>query len=73
MFLDTSGLLFYLHRDEPAHERAVMHMDAARRMITHNYVLVEFIALADARRIPRRRRYRSSSTSANIRMWKSAV
>lgn len=53
MFLDTSGLFCYLHRDESPHSRAVELFDAARARLTHNYVLAEFVALATARRLPR--------------------
>lgn len=54
MLLDTSGLLCLFHRAEPLHEQAmVLYKDASVR-ITHNYVLAEFVALATARRLPRR-------------------
>ncbi|MCC6357729.1 MAG: type II toxin-antitoxin system VapC family toxin [Phycisphaerales bacterium] len=53
MFLDTSGLLCYLHRDEPPHSRAVALFDAGQTRLTHNYVIAEFVALATARRLPR--------------------
>jgi uncharacterized protein len=54
MFVDTSGLLCYLHRDEPQHGEAVRLMETAESKLTHNYVIAEFIALAAARRLPRR-------------------
>ncbi|NOT00355.1 MAG: type II toxin-antitoxin system VapC family toxin [Phycisphaerales bacterium] len=53
MFLDTSGLLCYLHRDEPQYAEAVAHFDASQSKLTHNYVIAEFVALASARRFPR--------------------
>ncbi len=53
MLLDTSGLLCLHHRDEPQHREAVRLYRAAVRRITHSYILSEFIALAQARRLPR--------------------
>ncbi len=53
MLLDTSGLLCLHHRAEPYHERARTAYDAARRRLTHSLVLAEFVALANARNIPR--------------------
>lgn len=54
MFLDTSGLLCFHHAAEPQHEDAVRLFSAAASRLTHNYVLAEFVALATARRLPRR-------------------
>jgi predicted nucleic acid-binding protein len=53
MLLDTSGLLCLHNRAEAfhAHARALYH--AARVRLTHGYVLAEFVALANARRLPR--------------------
>lgn len=53
MFLDTSGLLAYHHRTEPDHGKAFALFDAAPWKVTTNYVLAEFVALAEARRLPR--------------------
>jgi predicted nucleic acid-binding protein len=53
MFLDTSGLFTWHHRDEPLHHRAREAYKAARVRLTHSYVLAEVVALAVARRIPR--------------------
>jgi predicted nucleic acid-binding protein len=53
MLLDTSGLLCYHHKDEPWHNEAVQYLTAAPVLVTHNYILAEFVALAQARRIPR--------------------
>lgn len=54
MLLDTSGLLCYLHRDEPEHQKAVQLLnDSIGSFLTHNYVLAELIALALVRRFPR--------------------
>ena len=52
MLLDTSGLLAMLHRAEAEHKRAVsLYKDVSTRL-THSYILVEFVALANARRLP---------------------
>lgn len=53
MFLDTSGLLSLHHRGESSHEQARGHYKQAAVRLTHSYVLAEFVALANARRLPR--------------------
>jgi predicted nucleic acid-binding protein len=53
MLLDTSGLLCCLDASDFRHQDAVTFFDAANTRMTHNYVLVEFVALADARHLPR--------------------
>jgi predicted nucleic acid-binding protein len=53
MFLDTSGLLCCLDSSDARHSDAVTFFDAASARLTHNYVLAELVALADARRLPR--------------------
>lgn len=53
MLLDTSGLLCLSHRAELYHFTARSFYRAARRKLTHSYVLAEFIALATARSLPR--------------------
>src|SRR5919205_4445249 len=53
MLLDTSGLLCLHNRAEPLHMDARTLYHAARRRVTHSYVLAEFVALAHARRLPR--------------------
>ncbi|MDB9525077.1 PIN domain-containing protein [Oscillatoria sp. CS-180] len=54
MLLDTSGLLCYIHRDEPQHQKAVQLMSGdGNRLLTHSHVLSELIALALVRRFPR--------------------
>jgi predicted nucleic acid-binding protein len=53
MFLDTSGLLCFHHRAEPQHADAVQFFRSASRRLTHSYVLAEFVALAQARKLPR--------------------
>nr|WP_081431080.1 PIN domain-containing protein [Moorena bouillonii] len=54
MLLDTSGLLCYIHRDEPQHKKAVQLVDdAGSKLLTHSHVLAELVALALIRRFPR--------------------
>jgi predicted nucleic acid-binding protein len=53
MLLDTGGLFCYHHQDEPGHPEAVALLDASGVNLTHSYVLAEFVALANTRRIPR--------------------
>jgi predicted nucleic acid-binding protein len=53
MFLDTSGLLCFHHRAERQHAEAVQFFQSALLRLTHTYVLAEFVALAQARGLPR--------------------
>lgn len=53
MFLDTSGLLSLFDRDDALHDVARQRYAEARRLLTHNYVLAEFIPLVTVRRLPR--------------------
>ena len=53
MFLDTSGLLCYFHLNERQNTLAQTYFEAAGTKHTHNYVLVEFVALATVRGVPR--------------------
>jgi uncharacterized protein len=54
VFLDTSGLLCYLHHDELQHQEAVRFLNGAgNRLLIHSYVLAELVALALVRRFPR--------------------
>ena len=53
MLLDTSGLLCIYDAQDFRHATASAFFRAARQMLTSNYVLAEFIALAHARRLPR--------------------
>ncbi len=53
MLLDTSGLLCLHHQAEALHEEACQAYRASATRLTHCYVLAEFIALAQSRRIPR--------------------
>jgi len=53
MLLDTSGLMCLFDRRDFRHQDALELYDAAPTRLTHNYVLVEFVALAQARSAPR--------------------
>jgi predicted nucleic acid-binding protein len=53
MLLDTSGLLCLFDRRDFRHQDATEFYNAAPMRLTHNYVLVEFVALAHARNAPR--------------------
>ncbi|MBM4031174.1 MAG: type II toxin-antitoxin system VapC family toxin [Planctomycetes bacterium] len=55
MFLDTSGLLCYFDEGDDRHEDASVLMGSADLLITHNYVLAEFIPLCHTRRLNRKR------------------
>src|SRR6266851_897793 len=54
MLLDTSGLLCYHDRDQTEHAQAQNLLEQPGRKIVHNYVLVEFVALAQARKLSRK-------------------
>jgi len=54
MFLDTSGLLSLFDSRDAFHEDAVREFRRADRLLTHNYVLAELVALTNARNLPRR-------------------
>ena len=53
MFLDTSGLLSLYDSHDAFHEDAVRAFRGANRLLTHNYVLAELVALVTARNLPR--------------------
>lgn len=53
MLLDTSGLLCLHHHAEPFHAQAVSTYRSTRVRLVHSYILAEFIALAQARHLPR--------------------
>jgi len=53
MLLDTSGLLCLHNRAEPFHDQARTLYRAVHVRLTHSYVLAEFVALANARRLLR--------------------
>ena len=61
MLLDTSGLLCLHHRNEPFHEEATSFFEAAWFKLTHSYVLAEFVALGEARGLPRQAALQFSS------------
>jgi predicted nucleic acid-binding protein len=49
MLLDTSGLLCYFDAGDSRHQEAVTFFQSAKTLLTHNYVLAEFIPLCHAR------------------------
>ncbi len=53
MLLDTSGLLCLHFSTEPLHTQACVAYQTATMRLTHNYVIAEYVALANARRFPR--------------------
>ena len=53
MFLDTSGLLSLYDSRDAFHDDAVREFRRADRLLTHNYVLAELVALVNARNLPR--------------------
>ena len=53
MFIDTSGWLCLYHKDEPEHREAVEIYNNARVRLTTNYILAEFVPLAQTRGFPR--------------------
>ncbi len=55
MLLDTSGLLCYFDRGDARHADAVNFFHAASTRLTHNYVVLEFVPLCQARGLDRLR------------------
>ena len=53
MLLDTSGLLCLCDTRDALHEASVIACRNAPRMITHSYVLAEFVPLAHVRGLSR--------------------
>ena len=53
MLLDTSGLLCLHQTTEPSHTTACNLYRKTTVKLTHNYILSEYVALANARRFPR--------------------
>ena len=53
MFVDTSGLLCLFDRRDFRHERAHDLIDKAPILISHSYVLAEFIPLTHSRGLSR--------------------
>jgi predicted nucleic acid-binding protein len=52
IFLDTSGILALVSPHDRFHDAARDQFLAARRFLTHNYVLAELVPLARVRRVP---------------------
>jgi len=53
MFLDTSGLLCLHYKTEPLHSQALAEYRKSTILLTHSYVIAEYVALANARRFTR--------------------
>ena len=53
MLLDTSGLFCLVDRDEPEHNVAVSVYAGAGQRLIHNYILAEFVSLAQTRWLAR--------------------
>lgn len=53
ILLDTSGLFAFYHKSERQHANAVAYFHAATGRLTHGYVIAEFVALAERRRLQR--------------------
>lgn len=53
MFVDTSGFYCLYDRDQKGHEAAIEFYNSASRRVTTNYVLAEYVALANARGLSR--------------------
>jgi predicted nucleic acid-binding protein len=49
MFVDTSGIYCLYNRDQNDHKAAIDFYHSATRRILTNYVLAEYVALADKR------------------------
>src|SRR5262249_14600288 len=54
MLLDTSGLICLFDHDEPFHTLAHDYFAASADWLTHSYILAEFVAVANARRLDRK-------------------
>jgi predicted nucleic acid-binding protein len=53
MLLDTSGLLCLHFKTEPLHTQACNAYKKSVIRLTHSYIISEYVALANARRLPR--------------------
>ena len=53
MFIDTSGFLCFLDQRDFRQPKAADYFISARSRLTHNYVLVELVALAGSRNFSR--------------------
>ena len=54
MLIDTSGLVCYFDEAEARHDDASTLVHAAPVLVTHSYVLAEFVAVCHSRRLSRR-------------------
>jgi len=54
MLIDTSGWLCLIHKDEPQHLAATEKFDSAHSHFTTDYILAEFVPLANVRGLPRK-------------------
>ena len=66
MLLDTSGLLCCFDADDHRHVEAVELYQAAPVRLTHNDVIAEFVALAQARGLSRPPSLGPASVRANV-------
>lgn len=73
MFLDTSGLLCLYDSSDAFHPDALREFRQADRLVTHNYVLAEFVALANCRQLPHQdtlRRVRNLMDNSSVEiLW----
>lgn len=53
MLLNTSGLLCLHFKTEPLHTQACNEDKKSIIRLTHSYVISEYVALTNARRLPR--------------------
>jgi len=53
MLIDTSGLLCFFDHDDWRHQDAVAFFHSATSLVTHDYVLAEFIPLCQTRGLNR--------------------
>ena len=53
MLIDTSGWLSIFDTRETSHDRALALYGSRQQLLTHSYILVEFVSLANARRTHR--------------------
>ena len=53
MLLDTSGLLCLHFSTEPLYTQACIEYKKAIVRLTHNYIIAEYVALANARKLSR--------------------
>ena len=54
LFLDTSGLMCLFDQDDFRHKQANQHFKSAVSLLTTNYVLAEFVPLAQVRKLRRK-------------------